>query len=383
MSITALTKKSYTIFQCIVIVTLVLFPLTFGVHTVKASALTPIKDVISDSRPSEPANHTISFTTPTGIPADGSTIQITFPSGFTVPSIGPNDVDLAYSGDDHTDAADCSGSEEMSVSTSGQIVTLEICSGKGGAIALGGSVVIEIGDHTSESGTNQVTNHGTANVYDIDIGGSMDDSGTAQIVIVDTLTARVTVDQTMSFTIGTVDLATCADRDDKRNEVATTSATLVDFGSITAEQFYDACHSMTVGTNAANGYTVTVTESDQLTYGTDTIADGNCDATCSEINETTWTTETNNGFGYCLDDITGDGAATADSGMTQCSTAGVEFKIFPELDVDTPEYETVMSSAGSLSANDVTHLGYRVTVPGSTPAGVYENNIILVATPIY
>ena len=385
MRITALTGRSFILLRLIVVFTLVVFPLSLGARSIKADALTPIEDVIEDSRPSIDSNHTITFTTQTLVEDDGSTITVTFPASFDLTSVDHDDIDIEDDSTDKETAVNCAGSDEVSIVVAAQIITFTICSGDTGDITAGSIVVIEIGDHADHdgAGSDQINNHPTPAVYDITIGGTWSDDGLAKIVVVADLTARISVAETLTFTVGAVDAATCVDRDDQTNEVATTGGTLVDFGAVTTEQFYDACHLLTVGTNATAGYGVTVTESDQLSYGGDQIADGACDAACTETTAAIWTTQTINGFGYCLDDLSGDAAATADAGMIQCATAGVEFKIFPELDDDSPEFEAIMSSVAELSANDTTYLGYRLTVPGSTPAGTYENNIILVATPLY
>jgi len=366
---------------------MVIFPLSLGVQKVEGDQLYAISDVLEDSRPTIASNHTITFTTQTLVEDDDSTITVTFPAGFTMGALSETDIDISDDAADKETEANCIGSDEVGIGVSGQIITFTICAGEGGDIAAGSVVIIEIGDNAYYDGTGaiQILNHATPTYYDIVIGGTWDDDGTTKIVIVDTLTARVTVDETMSFTIAAVTLGNCDDRPgDNVNEVATTVATLVDFGDATLEEFYDACHSLTVGTNAAGGYSVTVTESDQLSYGSDQIADGVCDTSCTETAEETWATSANNGFGYCLDDITGDAGATADASMEQCDHATVpEYKIFPELDIDTPEFEEVMSSAAGLTVNDETHLGYRATLPSTTAAGTFENRIILVATPTY
>jgi len=387
MKTTVLKRSSTKLLKVFIVFSMVIFPLSLGVQRVEGDQLYAISDVIEDSRPSTASNHTITFTTQTLVEDDDSTITVTFPAGFTMGSVDETDIDISDDAADKETEANCAGSDEVGVSVALQVVTFQICAGETGDIAAGSVVVIEIGDNAQYdgAGVDQIVNHATPAYYDIVIGGTWDDDGTTKIVIVDTLTARVTVDETMSFTITAVNLATCDDRPgDNVNEVATTVATLVDFGDATLEEFYDACHEMEVGTNAANGYSVTVTESDQLSYGSDQIADGVCDSICTETVEETWATSANNGFGYCLDDITGDAGATADATMDQCDHGTTpEYKIFPELDIDTPEFETVMSSAAGLTTNDETHLGYRVTLPSTTAAGTFENRIILVATPTY
>ncbi|MFC1780075.1 hypothetical protein ACFLY9_00050 [Patescibacteria group bacterium] len=370
-------KQKLNLLKVFLVMSLVVLPLGLNQGVVNAAALTSISDTLEDSRPSTAANHTITFVTPTGV-ALGETITITFPAGFGgVSSITHEDVDLHDGTNDHTDATDCTGSEEMGVSASGQVITLEICAGDGGNLAASTTVTIEIGDHSVESGTNQITNHATAAVYTVQVGGTMTDSGDALIAVVDTLTATVSIDETLSFSVAGVASASCDDRPDVTTEI-TTTATSVPFGTTTGDEFIDGCQSLTVSTNAANGYSVTAAESDQLTFGGSTIADGTCDGSCTETTDAAWATDTNNGLGYCLQDVSG--TDVQDFSGVQCDDVAPQFKIFPELGTDTPE--TIMSNAGVVSGSNA-HVGYRLSVSSSQGAGTYTNDIIFVATPTY
>lgn len=391
--------KRYSIYLRVVLtITLLLLPLGVSRKLVHADGLSKVKDVIDDSRPSNDTSHEIYFVATNGV-AISETIIFEFDvsgTAFDLTGIDFADIDLAEDNDNVCDgtwtektlAGTATASDwGVAVNTTTDIITFTAPS-SGTPITANRCVQIEIGDNaTGGTGNDEINNPSSANYYDILISGTIgnNDTGRAKIVVIDTLTARVTVSETLSFTVGAVDLATCDDRPgDNVHEVATTGGTLVDFGSVNTEEFYDACHLLTIGTNAANGYSVTVKESDQLTYGGSTIADGVCDSTCTESSEGTWATSANNGFGYCLDDLTGDGGATADASMAQCDdVTAPEYKIFAEHDVDTPDEQTIMLSAGSLTANDTTHLGYRISIPGSQAAGTYQNNMILVATPTY
>lgn len=371
----------------LVTITIVLVPFVLYPQIISADPLSSITDTLEDSRPSTDSNHTIVFTTPTGCPADDSPITVTFPSGFDLTSLIITDVDFNDGGGDATMAADCTGSEDIGWSISSQVMTFQICDTDGGAVAATSTVTIEIGDHAS-SGSNKIENHATPAVYDIDIDvDSSADTGTAQIVIVSTITAQVTITQSLSFTISAQTPAECENYDDggAPNEITSTS-TSVNFGDASANTFYDGCQELDVDTNAPGGYTVTVSESDQLNFDSNEIADGACDgggSPCSETTEEDWATSSNNGFGYCMEDYTGNGATTADAGWgtNGCNAADTYFKIFPELNVDSPEQQTIMSSVDEI--NDVADIGYRVSAGGTVPAGVYTNNIIFVCTPTY
>ena len=366
-----------------------LFLLSSGVilpMQTKAAALSSVKDTIEDSRPSTVSNHQITFTTATLVDdASSHTITVTFPAGFTLTSITEDDVDLEDDGVDKTTAATCAGTEHFSAAVSGQVLTFTACTGDGGDIAAGSVVDVKIGDIATGSGTgtNKITNHATPAVYDVTLAGTYGDTGTAKIAIIATITASATVATTLSITVTGRSPAQCADYDNTAGTEITTTASTVPFGTVNTEAFYDGCQRLDIGTNAAGGYTISAKESDQLTSGGTPIPDGTCDGSCSETAEANWATATNNGFGYCMQDITGDGGATADAGWgtNGCDAADTFFKLFSELNVDSPEQQTIMSSAGPI--NDISDVGYRLSVDSLQAAGSYTNNIIFVATPTY
>jgi hypothetical protein len=90
--------------------------------TAEAATLTDIKDTLSDSSPSSASNHTIQFTTPTGVPAAGS-FTVTFAAGFNMNSIDFADIDM-FAGSERTLAT--SGGENgatWGVNVTGNVIT--------------------------------------------------------------------------------------------------------------------------------------------------------------------------------------------------------------------------------------------------------------------
>jgi hypothetical protein len=264
------------------------------------------------------------------------------------------------------------------VNTTTDVITLTAPS-TGTPITADRCVQIEIGTNATSgvAGDQRINNPGSADYYDLVVAGSFEDDGTTLLVIVATITAEVTVSQTLTFTVAGLANTVC-DFGGAAGDI-TTTATSIPFAEPTTETFVDGCQSLTVNTNAIDGYSVTVRESDQLTYDTSTIADGACDGACTEISNNVWSNSTNNGFAYCLHDQTG--APSGWAAGEQCNDTTPEFKIFPSL-ADAEAVETVMSEITSVSGDQV-YIGYRLSVPGDQTAGVYNNNIIFVATPTY
>ena len=160
---------------------------------VRAATVTSANDFPSTLQNATASNHTLSFTTPTGISA-GSTVTITFASVFDTSSITEDDVDVADDEVDLTTAASCAGTEQASVSVSSDIVTITICVGDGGAIAALSAVTIEIGTNATASGTgaNQITNPTSVGTYFVSLAGTFGDSGSIIIPIISTGAVTVT-----------------------------------------------------------------------------------------------------------------------------------------------------------------------------------------------
>lgn len=96
----------------------------------------------------------------------------------------------------------------------------------------------------------------------------------------------------------------CTADDGASVNVVNTSDTLVGFGTVSANTFYQGCQDLVVSTNAGGGYSLAGQESNPLmTSGGKTIPDTTCDnGPCTVVSGTPWVTATNNGFGHtCLD----------------------------------------------------------------------------------
>lgn len=392
-------KKSKIYLRLTLTVTLLLLPLAFPHKLVHADALEKVRDVIDDSRPTLDSSHEIYFVAVNGVAVDETIIFEFDDSGtdFNLTDIGFADIDLAEDNDD--DGCDGTWDEKsllatatasdwgVEVNTTTDIITFTAPSG-GTPINANRCVQIEIGDNATGGVGNDEINNPAAGYYDVLISGTIgnNDTGTAKMVIIATITAQVSVSQTLTFAVAAQTPAECDNYDDgvAPNEITTTSI-LIDFATPAANTFWDGCQELTIDTNAAGGYSVTVQESDPLTYLAATIPNGSCDTgtPCSVTNADDWSTSSDNGFGYCMEDQSGDGATTEDAewGTNGCDAVDTYFKIFGDKDDESPDLDGIMSSIEA--ANDVADIGYRLTVPGTQAAGTYQNNIILVATPTY
>jgi len=375
---------------------LVLIGMYLAIPTGRAGYTTKEKDILSDSRPSTLSNHEIQFVTPTGVDASTDTITVTFPTGWGMGTFALLNFDLAVDTTDPID--DCASfatektlavapgaSPIWGIGQSGQVVTLTApTDAASGEIAAGSCVQIEIGSNAiaGGAGATQLTNHATPASYAIDIAGAFNDTGRVMVAVISGVTVSATVAESLSVTVNEVASATCPTTGGTK---VTTTSTTVPFATVNTEAFYDGCQRVDVGTNAANGYGATVQKTQLLTCSSYTIADGSCDgggSTCSTTTAAGWATATNNGFGYCMADVAGNAATTADAawGTNGCGAGTQYFKLIGTLAANA---KTIMSSAGPVTG-DQSYIGYRLTVDAAqTACTPYETVISYVVTPTY
>lgn len=338
----------------------------YPTKTVYAAALLNKSDTLSSQKISTLSNHTIVFRTPTGAAESGDTITITFPAGFGLNNIDFGDVDLAHSAggqsnctaptytNDETLAASATGSA-WGFATSSQVMTLTPPTDGVGAAAIAANACLQIqlGTNATTGGTGdtQITNHGSAASYTISIGGNFGDSGDIVINILndDQVSVSATVDETLTFTISdnSIGFGTLSASDDF-------FATGDTNGSATETE----AHTLVVGTNAANGYTMTV-NGNTLTFGGSTI-----DAIGSSAASSTPGTEQ---FGLRMEASGGVGAVSA----PYAAPASFAF--------DTGAFPDEVAAATAPSANTTYSVRYLANIGSNTEAGAYTATLTYVA----
>lgn len=316
-------------------------------------------DVLSD--------HAIQFRTPTGV-ASGQTIVITFPSDFDGSSdpqgaLDFNDVDLF---EDTTPDGVCDGTAETLVASGASSSqwnavfsgtenrTLTFTSGGASAIiAAASEVCIMIGENAGGSGNSQYINPTTAGTKTITLSaGSGADTGDLLVTIEpdDQVVVTAVVDETLSFSISdnTVGFGTLDSADDR-------FATGDGNGSSTDSA---AAHTIVAGTNAANGYTITVNGS-TLTSGANTITAIGSSNTASAVG-----TEQ---FGLRADASGGSGTVTAPYAASGFA-------------LDTAAFPDQVASASGSSADTTYSIRYLANITSATEAGSYTSTLTYVGT---
>jgi hypothetical protein len=327
---------------------LAMLSLTFTTVPVYAASLTALSDTMSREKIGTASNHTIKYTTGTGVAAAG-TMTITMPTGFTIGTVDNTDIDVSWgpstgAENELTLAATASGTTWGAV-FAGQILT--ITSGTG-TITAASKVIVEIGTNATAgaTGDQQITNHASAATYTISIGGTFGDTGKIAVVTIadDQIPVTAGVDPSFTFTVAntTLDLST----------ISTSAVSTTSFNNIT------------IGTNAHNGYTVTVKN---VGSGSNPGLYNSNDATLIASSTTTLAGGTE-GYGGNCNKVSGSGACTFADGATQNVTGF------------TLAGSTFASYATKPAGTDTFQIRVKAAISSATEPGTYVDTLTLIGT---
>lgn len=249
---------------------LLIFALVTPYWSVRASALSNARDVMSTVKATVVANHEIYFVSATGA-ANNTNITLTF-TGFTTTGVAFGDVDIAPgdSGNcataNFTEAtvAASAAAATWGVANSSPTITLSAPTSGGGTLSAGNCIRIRIGTNASTggAGTNQITN-ASVGLKVISVAGTFGDSGDISVYLItdDQVSISATVPQALSFSLSTTTIG-----------FGSLSASAVRFASLNTlgTTTPSAAHTLAVSTNASNGYVLTV-KGATLTYNSATI----------------------------------------------------------------------------------------------------------------
>lgn len=339
--------------------------------TARADAITSASDTLSDSAPSQPANHTIDFITPNGM-VSGQTLTLTFEAGIDLSALaGSNDIDVAFNGAATTTAGTAASGVFGYTAPAGQVITLTAPTN---GVASSTRLTILIGDHTA-SGDQQIVNPSATSSYSITVGGTMQDSGEMLIAIIDVVTVSASVNTRFDFTVSGVASGSTVNSS-PTTTVANTSADALPFGVLTPGTSATLAHDLSVVTNATNGFSVTVEQSGDLQSSTGANINGFIDGSYTDT-PTTWTTpagtigqdNTYGHWGLTSDDP--DFSGTADRWVAASTTPRTIFS-----------NNTVAD--GTQTGTGTTRIGYQVQITSMQEAGNdYSTELTYIATPTF
>jgi hypothetical protein len=318
-----------------------------------AAQVTVLSDVVSNLSASAVANHTITFTSPTGL-ASGATLILTFDNSTSIDaSMTFADIDFRYGATDVTLAAAPSGATMGVVRTSPTVITFT----NGTTVIAGGQViVIKIGTNTTIGGvgTKQITN-GPVGTTLLRIGGTFNDAGAISLPIIANSIVAISAEvlSALSFTVSSNAIYFGNLRTTGNCFAQNTNPGYVTCPTTTETEAFN----MTAGTNATSGYTISV-QGPTLTSGANTIANLVTNTAASFGNEQ---------FGLRMTASGGTGAVDA-----LYSAAGFAFN-----GVASP---SPVASVGAPSSTTTYSVRYLANISALTKAGSYTTNHTYIAT---
>lgn len=346
-------------FYIILLIAVVVSTGLFAMDSAKAAALTSITDTMSRLKASQASNHTIQYTTPTGMSSGTITIGLGT-AGFDEGSVAFGDVDLSYGAngtENEQTLAAAAGDAEWgaAVDGSGDLV-LTYPTANGTPITAGWKVIVKIGTNAT-GGTNQYTNPASTGSKKVSIAAGSDSGDYAVVIITDDqVQVTATIDPSISFAISdnTVGFG-------NMNVSAARYATGDGQGSASAVAAFSVTD---VATNAANGLVIsTQSNNANSTAGlysstrSETIV---ADAVADIVAGT-------DGFAFCGTNATSlDVAAgfACETGATAITTAA----------------QTFVSASAPLSAGSV-DVRLKAAVGGTTKAATdYATTLTIIAT---
>lgn len=350
-------------------------------HKAEAANLTSVSDTLSDSMHDSASNHTIAFTSPNGMAA-GATITVTFPAGFTnVAAMAFGDVDLTASGTDQTIAA-TNGSGQWGAVFSGQVLTLTSPSNVGQASNT--PYVLELGTNATfgVTGDTQIVNPtATTTSYEIQINGTAPDSGRTRVAITDNVVVSAVVNTTLTFVVsGTAASSTV--NGSPTTTSSSTSSTRLPFGVLTAGVSKTLAQDLTITTNAANGYVVTLYQDSNLQSSTGADIDNFIDG-ANTYTPTAWTSPTaiiTNEATWGHWGITSDDATTTRAALDEFDSN--------EWSAPSSTPIVVMSHTGpadgATQGTGIARVGFQVQISSLQEAGDdYNTTLTYIATPTF
>jgi len=222
------------------------------------------------------------------------------------------------------------------------------------------------------------------------------DQTSVKIAVIEGVRVTATVSPQISFLIGGISSGsvntTCGT--DAGGTFVTSTATTVPFGEVLISAFTYAAQSLTVSTNAENGYAVTAFQNDNLGVNANACADGSFPATC--IPDTTgnganisytakgrWDSTTYKGFGYALHEISGGSTPAFTRADTDGNCVGGTFCAKQFADIENSEAAQSLFTSSATSDADQVNVCYKIVVSSSQVAGDYENVVTYTATATF
>ncbi len=352
--------------------------LPYWISQAQAAALYDFSDTLSDSDLSASSNHTISFGTPNGVSA-GQTFTITFQAGFVVPvGFDFNDVDFATT----TEALLGSSASGATWGVSTTTTSVTFTSGTG-VIASSSVVTLQFGTHatTGTTGNTQITNPGSSASYTV-TATLPQDSAVTRVYIINDVVVTASVNSTFTFTI--LGTTTAIGVNGTSTNITTTSET-IPFGTLTPGEIKTGMQEVGVTTNAANGFSVTVIQDQNLISSSGADINLFIDGATTTV-PVAWQSPANT---FNVPQTYGHYGITSSDDTTSSSTAPGEWgNNLWAGNIDVPRevlYHSAPSSGWSAAEGQGwARVGYQIEIGSLQEAATdYTNTMTYVATPVF
>ncbi len=350
-----------------------MFALVFShsvVTNTSDAAISSAKDQLSDSRPNTDSSHTITFTASDTVAGnDTNNLTLTFEADFQdVATIAVGDITWTDDAGGKTIAANCSGSEDIGYSVSGNVMTFLICSDYDTAAGIVANSVIVI---TIDGAVNDIKNPAAAatcgtgddsNICSIDVASTpAGNTGTIQVAILAGVAVSATVDTYMTFTASDYDIGFGSW---SGGSTVTHYATSDNSTATSAPGAGDPLALTFVSSNSGGSITVKSINSNSTAGLYSSGASSEIEAIAGGA------------FGVA-DDAEGFGIYGSSATMT----------MHDDFDNDSTDGQLTTSNktfadASTVGSNTV-EVDMKAAIAASTPAGSYSTTIVFVATSTY
>jgi hypothetical protein len=371
-------KKNWSTYLSLALV-ISLFAWTAGfglsIRYASAEGLTLLSDTLSDSDLGVVATHTIQYTNATATIA-GQTIRITFdPTTDLFDGVGSLvTADISFTG--ATIVAACGGGgDEVTLTTStaagDESAIFTVCAGD--TVASGTKTVVF---------NNKIANPTSTNSYIIRVKAGNQDLTDTRVAIIDDVVVTAAVETSFVFTIS--GLATSTALTNGATTTKGSTATTLAFGTLPLNSPVTMGQQLTVATNAANGFIVTVEEDQNLLSSTgadiDLFANANATTTPSA-----WASPLN-----VLDDENtyGHMGLTSDDSDLNSAEFGTSTPLFAgNIQASTTPRQVFSHtgpSDGTTQDKGMIKVAYRIQIASLQEAGNdYTNVLTYIATPTF
>jgi len=340
---------------------------SIGVYTTaQAANLIEVKNTLTDSGPSALSGHSFSFKIPTGSTvASTSDYTITFPAGFTgVNTVTMGNLTVKVNGG--------SAIVITNFTAVGQVLTFDNVPAVAGDVV---TVVLAPGVVTNPAGIQSYE-------FVIAVANATTDTGRTRVAIVDYVTVTAVVNTTFDFVVSGTATSTSVN---STSTTDSTTATKIAFGVLSAGTVYTMAQELSVKTNAANGFVVTVQQDGNLQSSTGADIDGFKDGAYTDT-PTGWTAPVNsllqeNTWGHW--GLTSDDNELSTLTPDEFTTGGGDKWVAAST---TPRiifsHNDPVNGAGQ--GYGTTTVGYRVQITPLQEAGDdYNTTLMYIATPTF